>query len=97
MIAMLVGKQDAIELLWRNAALLETKNDLPRAQAAIDQNFAMIGGDERAVTGTAAPEHRQTEHDRYLETALQFSQIKFVCAAEFFPAGNARIRFFFSE
>src|ERR1700736_1691423 len=38
----------------------------------------MIGCDERAVPGTAAPEHRQTEHDRYLATACQFSQIKFV-------------------
>jgi hypothetical protein len=48
--------------------LLEPEHNLPRAQSAIDQNFAMIGGDERTVAGTAAPEHRQTEHDRYLAT-----------------------------
>src|SRR6516165_7056028 len=44
------------------AALLESKNDLSCAQPAIDQNFTMIGRDERAVAGTAAPERRQTEH-----------------------------------
>jgi hypothetical protein len=42
--------------------LLESQRDLPGTQSAVDQNFAMIGGYERAVSGTAAPEHRQTEH-----------------------------------
>ena len=61
-IAMFMREQDAIELFGIHPALLKAQNDLARAQATIDQNFAMIGGDERAVSGTAAPEHRQTEH-----------------------------------
>jgi len=63
-IAMLVRKENAIELFGYHAALFEAQYDLPRAQAAIDQNFTMIGRDQRAIPGTAAPEHRQTEHDR---------------------------------
>jgi hypothetical protein len=35
---------------------------LPRAQPAIDKNFTMIGRDQRAVSRTAAAEHRQAEH-----------------------------------
>jgi hypothetical protein len=35
---------------------------LTGAQSAIDQNPAMIGRDQRAVSGAAAAEHRQTEH-----------------------------------
>jgi len=65
MIAVFMSEQDAIELFRQDAALLEPKNDLSGTQPAIDQNLAMIGCDESAVTGTAAPEHRQTEHDRY--------------------------------
>jgi hypothetical protein len=62
MIAVLVREQDAIELAERHAALFETQDDLPRAQSTIDKNLAMIGRDEGAVSGAAAPEHRQTEH-----------------------------------
>jgi len=61
-IAVFVGEQNAIELLQRDPALLDSERDLARAQPTIDQNFAMISGDERAITGTAAAEHRQTEH-----------------------------------
>ena len=61
-IAMLVGKEDAIELLGSDSALLEAHDELARAQSAIDQNSAMIGGDERAIPGAAAAEHGQTEH-----------------------------------
>ena len=62
MIAVLMGKQDAIEVFGRHPALLEAEDDLARAQPAIDENFAMIGRNERAIPGTAAPEHRQTKH-----------------------------------
>jgi hypothetical protein len=61
-ISVLVSEQHAIELLRQHPALLQPDGDLARAQSAIDQDFAMVGCDERAVTGTAAPEHRQTEH-----------------------------------
>ena len=61
-VAMFMGKKNAVELLGCYAALFEAEHDLPCAQSPIDQNFAMIGCDERAVSRTAAPEHRQTEH-----------------------------------
>jgi hypothetical protein len=59
---MFVGEQNAIELFGHYAALLEPEHDLPRAESAIDQNFAVIGRDQGAVPGTAAPKHGQTEH-----------------------------------
>jgi len=62
MIAMLVCEQNAIELIWGHAASLEAENNLPRAQPTIDQQSAMIGCDEGAVSGAAATEHGQTEH-----------------------------------
>jgi hypothetical protein len=62
MIAVLMREKHAIELLRGNAALLETADELARAQAAIDQNPAMIGRDERAISSAAAAEHGQTEH-----------------------------------
>ena len=43
-------------------ALLESEHDLARTQSAIDQNFTVIGRDQRTVPGTATPEHGQTEH-----------------------------------
>jgi len=49
-------------LFRHHAALLETKDDLPRAQSAIDQDFAVICREQRTVSGTAAPKHGQTEH-----------------------------------
>jgi hypothetical protein len=62
-IAMLVGEKDTIELRRSDSALLEPDHDLPRAQSPIDQNPAMIGRDERAISRAAAAEHGQTEHD----------------------------------
>jgi hypothetical protein len=96
-IAVFVSEKNSVELFWHQAALLKAQDDLAGAQAAIDQNLAMIGRDERAVAGTAAPEHRQTEHDRYLVAAFQFSQIKFTRRAKISPCGSARIRFFLSQ
>jgi len=57
-----VGKKDSIELLWPDAALLQSQCQLARAQTAIDQNIAVTGGNERAVSGAPASEHPQTEH-----------------------------------
>jgi hypothetical protein len=45
-----------------DAALLEPDDDLARAQSAVNQNAAMIGGNEGTVPGTAAAEHGQAEH-----------------------------------
>jgi len=62
MITMLVGEQNAIELIWGDAALLEAEDNLPRAQPTVDQQSTMIGGDQCAVPRAATPEHGQTEH-----------------------------------
>ena len=64
MIAVFVREQNAIELLDADSAKLESRKNLARAQAAIDQKPAMIGRDERAIPGAAAAEHRETEHSR---------------------------------
>ena len=77
MIAVLVRKQDAIELFGRHPALLEAEDDLARAQSTIDENFAMIGRNESAIPGTAAAEHGETEHAPYLAAMFHFAQIKY--------------------
>jgi len=61
-IAMLMRKKQTVELLGGNATLLKADDDLARAQSTIDQNPAVIGGNERAIPGAAAAEHGQTEH-----------------------------------
>jgi hypothetical protein len=62
MIAVFVGEKNAVELRGHDATLFEAQNELARAQSTIDQNLAMIGGEQRAISGTAAAEHGQTEH-----------------------------------
>ena len=69
-IAMFVGEENAIELVGSDAALGQAQDKLARAQAAINQQPAMIGRDERAVPRAPAPEHRQSEHVRLLADAL---------------------------
>jgi hypothetical protein len=61
-IAMLMCKKQTVELLGSNATLLKADDDLARAQSTIDQNPAVIGGNERAIPGAAAAEHGQAEH-----------------------------------
>jgi hypothetical protein len=61
-IAMLMSKKQSIELLGGDTALLKPDYDLARAQSAIDQNPAVIGGNKSAIPGTAAAEHGQAEH-----------------------------------
>ena len=84
-------------MLRSDAALLQPEGDLARAQTAINQDFAVIGRDQGTVSGTAAAEQSQTEHDRYLVAAIQFSQIKFTRRDKISPAGSARTRSFFAE
>ena len=62
MISVFVREENAVELLWDYAALLETQRQLPRAQPAIDENFAVIGCNQRAVPRAPAAEHGQAEH-----------------------------------
>jgi len=61
-IGVFVRENNAVELLRRDATLLKAQHDLPRAQTAINENLAMLGGDQRAVPGAPAAEHDQTEH-----------------------------------
>jgi hypothetical protein len=56
MIAVLVSEQNAIELLGHDATLLEPEHYLPRTQPTVDQDFAMIGRNQRAISGAAAAE-----------------------------------------
>ena len=61
-IGVFVCENNAVELQGRHATLLQTQHDLSRAQTAINENFAMLGGDQRAVPGAPAAEHDQAEH-----------------------------------
>src|SRR5215469_8085076 len=49
-IAVLMRKKNAVELFRSDAALLQAQHDLPRAETAINENLAMIGRDQRAVS-----------------------------------------------
>jgi len=59
-----VGEENAIEFVGADPAASEAENDLAGAQAAIDEQPAMVGCDQRAVACAPAAEHRQTEHVR---------------------------------
>ena len=61
-IAMLMCKKQTVELLGGDATLLKADDDLARAQSTINQNSAVIGGNESAIPSAAAAEHGQTEH-----------------------------------
>jgi len=63
---MLVGQEHTIEPFGSEVALLEPDNDLPRAQAAINQDPAMISRNQGAIPGAAAAEHGEAEHDESL-------------------------------
>ena len=73
-VAMLVGEKDAIEFVRGDPAEREAENELARAQAAVDEQPAMVGRDQRAVSGASAPEHRQTKHFRLLAKRTQSAQ-----------------------
>src|SRR6266516_5794357 len=59
-IAMLMSKKQSIELLGGDVALLKPHDDLARAQSAIDQNPAVIGGNKSAIPGAAAADRKST-------------------------------------
>jgi hypothetical protein len=82
MIPVLVSKKHAIELVGSDTTLREAQDELAGAQAAINQQPAMIGGDERAVPGAAAPEHRQSEHVRLVADAIGILKRNCFSAAE---------------
>src|SRR6516162_4840231 len=61
-IGVFVRQHNTVELLRRDAALLQAQNHLPRAETAINENLAMIGGNQRTVSRAPAAEHGQAEH-----------------------------------
>jgi hypothetical protein len=61
-IGVFVCENNAVELQGRHATLLKTQHDLSRAQTAINENLAMLGGDQRAIPRAPAAEHDQAEH-----------------------------------
>ena len=61
-ISVFVRENNAVEPLRCDATLLQTQHDLPRAQTAINENIAVIGRDQRAVSRAPATEHGQAEH-----------------------------------
>ena len=75
MVAMLVREEHAIELARRDSALFKPEDELARTQATIDQQPAMIGGDERAISRAAAAEHGQCEHASISSGHRRVSQI----------------------
>ena len=70
-IGVFVCENHPVELLRRDAALLQTQSDLPRTQAAINENLAVVGCDQRAVPRAPAAEHGQAEHGSQDRRAIQ--------------------------
>jgi hypothetical protein len=76
MIAVFVREQNAIELVGSDAALFQPQDELARTESAINEDFAVIGGDKGAISRAAAAEHGQTEHARMFNRSQTTSQIK---------------------
>ena len=70
-----MGEEHAVELRRGQAALLKPDHNLAGAEAAIDQNPAMIRRDERAIARAAAAEHGQSEHASISSGRRRVSQI----------------------
>ena len=62
MIGVLVRENHTVELLRHYAALLQTQDNLARAQTAIHENLTVIGCDQGAIPRAPAAEHGQAEH-----------------------------------
>ena len=86
-ITVFVRDNNAVELLRRDASLLQTQHDLPRAQTAINENFAMLGSDQRTVPGAPAAEHDQAEH------GSQDSRVTSFCANVFESGATISVDF----
>src|SRR3712207_6296160 len=74
MIAVLMREEHAVELLGFHSAKLEPRDELPRAQAPIDQQPAMIGRDQGCVPGAAAAEHGEAKHSPTTSESPRHSQ-----------------------
>jgi hypothetical protein len=71
-ITVFVRENNAVELFRRDTALFQTQNDLPRAETAINENLAMISGNQRTVSRAPAAEHSQAEHGSKGIRAISF-------------------------
>ena len=80
-ICVFMCENNAVELFRCDAALLETQNDLPRAQTAINENLAVRGGNQGTVSRAPATEHGQAEHGS-----------KGIRAISFCANGNGQVR-----
>ena len=65
MITMLMGEEYPIQILQTQPYGLQTKHDLPSAQAGINEKAGPFGADHGAVARTAAAENREGKHGRY--------------------------------
>ena len=61
-IGVFVRENHAIELFRRNATLLQPQHHLARAETPVNEKFAVIRCDQRAVPRAPAAEHGQAEH-----------------------------------
>jgi hypothetical protein len=61
-ITVLMGEQNAVELVRRDTALFEPDDDLARAQPAINENATVSGRNKSAIAGASAAEHGEAEH-----------------------------------
>ena len=77
MIAVFVREKNAIQLFDTDSAKLEPRQDLARAETAVNQEPAMIGRDECTVSGTATAEHGKTKHVSYLVAGFGYAQTEF--------------------
>jgi hypothetical protein len=68
-IAVLMSEKDTVEVFRRDPAQGEAIDELTRAESAVDQEPAMIGHDERAISGAPTSEHGQTKHAAVLTNA----------------------------
>ena len=59
MVRMLVGNQYGIDLVWLLADRGKALREFLEAKPGVDQNSGFLGGDQRAVSGTAAREHAE--------------------------------------
>ena len=61
-ICVFMRENNSVELLRRDAALLQAQHDLPRAETAINEDLTMVGGNQRTVSRAPAAKHGQAEH-----------------------------------
>ena len=67
-IGMLVRNQDGVDIVERFADRRQALAQFPHAQARVDQDARIFGGQERGVSGTAAGQHAELDDNGTLDT-----------------------------